>query len=265
MRSAIDAGQNLLLMTLDTLRFDVAASGLDSGMTPTFAQLLPATGWERRHTPGSFTYAAHAAFFAGFLPTPTDPGEHERTLALSFEGSTTIGQSTCVLDGPDIVTGLRARGYHAICVGGVGFFNLRTPLSRSLPGLFDAAYWDDSTGVTDVASFENQIRALAELLADAPTGAPLFVFLNVAALHQPNCIYSPGAVEDSPATQRDALAAVDRALPDLVSLLCSRGTWRVIACSDHGTAYGEDGHVGHRIAHEVIWTVPYAEFEIGAA
>ena len=33
-----------------------------------------------------------------------------------------------------------------------------------------------------------------------------------------------------------------------------------IVCSDHGTAYEEDGHTGHRVAHEVVWTVPYAEF-----
>lgn len=34
----------------------------------------------------------------------------------------------------------------------------------------------------------------------------------------------------------------------------------VIVCSDHGTAYGEAGHTGHRIGHEVVWTVPYGEF-----
>ena len=33
-----------------------------------------------------------------------------------------------------------------------------------------------------------------------------------------------------------------------------------IVCSDHGTAYGEDGYTGHRIGHEVVWTVPYGEF-----
>jgi|GEM_PF-4288067 hypothetical protein len=26
-----------------------------------------------------------------------------------------------------------------------------------------------------------------------------------------------------------------------------------------GTAYGEDGYHGHRLAHPVVWTVPYAE------
>jgi hypothetical protein len=34
----------------------------------------------------------------------------------------------------------------------------------------------------------------------------------------------------------------------------------VILCSDHGTAYGEDGYFGHRVSHPVVWTVPYAEF-----
>ena len=33
-----------------------------------------------------------------------------------------------------------------------------------------------------------------------------------------------------------------------------------IVCSDHGTLYGEDGYTGHRLAHPVVWEVPYAEF-----
>jgi len=43
--------------------------------------MLPASGWERRHSPASFTYAAHQAFFAGFLPTPASPGPHPRLFA----------------------------------------------------------------------------------------------------------------------------------------------------------------------------------------
>ena len=35
-------------------------------------------------------------------------------------------------------------------------------------------------------------------------------------------------------------------------------------CSDHGTAYGEDGYWGHRLSHPVVWTVPYAEFALDA-
>ena len=32
----------------------------------------------------------------------------------------------------------------------------------------------------------------------------------------------------------------------------------MVICSDHGTAYGEDGYTGHRLAHPVVWDVPYA-------
>jgi hypothetical protein len=49
-------------------------------------------------------------------------------------------------------------------------------------------------------------------------------------------------------------------VPRLVATMTSRGRpCAAIICSDHGTAYGEGGHTGHRIAHEVVWTVPYAE------
>lgn len=40
--------------------------------------------WERRPTPVSFTYAAHQAFFAGFLPTPDRAGKHPRLFVLSL-------------------------------------------------------------------------------------------------------------------------------------------------------------------------------------
>ena len=47
---------DVLFLTLDTLRYDVACGAMDQGRTPHFRDLLPG-GWERRHTPGSFTLA----------------------------------------------------------------------------------------------------------------------------------------------------------------------------------------------------------------
>src|SRR5258708_17428900 len=69
---------DVLLVTLDTLRYDVAQEALRQGRTPNLAAVLPGGRWEKRHTPGSFTYAAHQAFFAGFLPTPARAGKHPR-------------------------------------------------------------------------------------------------------------------------------------------------------------------------------------------
>ncbi len=144
--NALVGTHDLLLLTLDTLRYDVAREELEAGHTPTLAALLPGGRWEERHSPASFTYAAHQAFFAGFLPTPVTPGRHPRPFALRFEGSETTGPGTCVLDAPDLVTGLAGRGHHTVCIGGTGFFNQKNPLGRVLPGLFSEAHWAPELG-----------------------------------------------------------------------------------------------------------------------
>ena len=116
---------DILFMTIDTLRYDVAMLALENGETPNLARHLPAKTWEQRQTPGSFTYAAHHAFFAGFLPTPAAPGSHARLFAARFAGSESTAATTFVFDTPDIVSGLASHGYRTICIGGVGFFNRR--------------------------------------------------------------------------------------------------------------------------------------------
>jgi hypothetical protein len=251
---------DILLMTLDTLRYDVARDTLAAGRTPNLAAVLPGGQWDMRHSPGSFTYAAHHAFFAGFLPTPSAPGPHPRLFAARFAGSETTSDTTFVFDAPDIVTGLAQVGYHTGCIGGVGFFNQQTPLSRVLPGLFAESYWETRLGVTDPRSTEHQVRLAVDILERISPDRRVFLFVNVSALHQPNCCYLPGATKDTIASQAAALAYVDGQLPPLFDALRRRGPTLTIICSDHGTAYGEDGYTGHRLAHPVVWTVPYAEF-----
>ena len=83
---------------------------------------------------------------------------------------------------------------------------------------------------------------------------------NFAAIHQPNWFYGSNTPQDTLHTHGEALEAVDRALAPLFALCRQRRETFCVICSDHGTAYGEDGHFGHRVAHEVVWNVPYAEF-----
>jgi len=250
---------DLLLLTLDTLRYDVAQEAWRQGCTPNLARRMPPTGWEPRHTPGSFTYAAHAAFFAGFLPTPAYPGNHPRLFAMQFPGSATATADTCVLQADNLVTGLAERGYQTICIGGVGFFNKCSPLGRVFPALFAESYWSKELGVADPESTANQVRLAAQVLSRLPRERRVFLFLNISALHQPNCFYLTGAREDTLDSHRAALEYVDRELPPLFAALAERNSGFGVVCSDHGTAYGEEGYIGHRLAHPVVWTVPYAE------
>ena len=258
--SQLVGSHDILLMTLDTLRYDVAINALMSGKTPNIAALLPDGQWERRHTPGSFTYAAHHAFFAGFLPTPVEPGRHPRLFAAQFPGSVTTTESTFVFDTPDIVSGLAQIGYHTICIGGVGFFNKQSALGNALPSLFAESHWSPEMGVTSPRSAEEQITLAVERLASQPPSRRVFLFINISAMHQPNYFFLPGAEQDSVESQAAALAYVDRQLPNVFSALRRRAPTLVVMCADHGTCYGEDGYYGHRLAHPQVWDVPYTEF-----
>lgn len=259
---------DLLLVTLDTLRYDVAAELAAEGRIPHLASRLPGGVWDKRHAPGSFTYASHQAMFAGFLPTPAAPGPHRRLFAARFAGSETTAEGTFVFDTPDLVSGLAAAGYHTVCVGGVGFFNKRGPLGSVLPGLFQESHWEPEFGVPSPTSFEAQVACAEKVIAGLPPDRRLFLFVNVSALHQPNWFHLPGATReagDSRATHAAALEYVDRHIGRLFSALSDRGPGFAIVCSDHGTAHGDDGYTGHRLGHEVVWTVPYTHFFLEAS
>ncbi|MFE7515261.1 STM4013/SEN3800 family hydrolase [Streptomyces sp. NPDC057540] len=261
--NAIVGSHDLLLVTLDTLRYDVAAELAAEGRIPNLARHLPGGVWERRHAPGSFTYASHQAIFAGFLPTPAAQGPHPRLFAARFAGSESTAAGTWVHDTPDIVSALAGAGYRTVCVGGVGFFNRQPPLGSVLPGLFEESHWEPSFGVASPRSFESQVACAEEVVAGMPREERLFLFVNVSALHQPNWFHLPGATReagDSRETHAAALEYVDRHIGRLFAAMSRRRPCFAIVCSDHGTAYGEDGFTGHRLGHEVVWTVPYAQF-----
>ena len=253
---------DVLMITLDTLRYDVALAAAEAGETPVLTKAMGGQPWEKRHTPGTFTYAAHHAFLAGFLPTPARPGRHPRLFAAAFAGSETTVETTAVFEAPTIVAGFRGAGYRTVCIGGVGFFNPATPLGRVLPGLFDEAHWSRALGVTDPRSTEHQVNLARERLAAFPVPRRVFLFINVSALHQPNRFYLAGAQEDGIDTHRAALRYVDGALAPLFEAFRARGPTLALIMSDHGTAYGEDGYYGHRLSHPSVLDVPFAAFVI---
>lgn len=254
MKELVARKADILLITLDTLRYDAAQSAWEAGQLTTLAPHLKKDGWEERHSPASFTYAAHHAFLAGFLPTPIGPGPHPRLFAADFAGATSTTEQTFAFEEASLPEALQARGYHTVCIGGTGFFNGQNALSRVLPGLFQESHWRPELGVTDPQSPRHQV---AQALA-CRDERPNFTLLNVSAIHQPNRFYT-GAAEDNLESHRAALVAVDQALAALFQV---QRTTFVIVCSDHGTAYGEDGYHGHRLGHPVVWTVPYAHFTL---
>lgn len=252
---------DVLFITLDSLRYDVAQTALEAGETPNLARLLGEENWERRHTPSTFTYGAHTAFFAGFLPSPACPEgvSDDRLFATRFPGSRTTGPRTLKFTEADIVSGFAANGYRTICIGGVGFFNKASALGSILPALFQESWWSPRLGVADPSSTKHQVRLACERIEACPKEKRLFLFLNISACHTPTRIFVKGAAVESVETQRAALRYVDTCLPPLFDVMTSRSDVLCIICSDHGEAFGEDGYFGHRLAHEKVWDVPYLE------
>lgn len=254
---------DILFITLDTLRYDVAQNELEKGNLPNIENIIKSKTWEKRHAPGNFTYASHHAFFSGFLPTPASPGVHPRLFASEFAGSETTKKNTFVFEESNLVEALSAKGYHTICIGGVGFFNKKSPLASVFPDMFDESHWDESFGVTDKDSAKNQIEFAVKRYESALKNKPdshVFLFINISALHQPNYFYVENEKNDSIKTHAAALRYVDSQLGVLFETMKKRNKLFGIICSDHGTTYGEDGYTGHRLAHEAVWNIPYADF-----
>lgn len=249
---------DIVLITLDTLRYDVAQALFESGRLKNIQAYLPNSGWEKRHAPGSFTYAAHHAVFAGFFPTPVHNPKQERLFATNFAGSETASEHTFLFDQETIVAGLQENGYHTACIGGVGFFNQQTALSRVFPNMFLERYWQTEFGVTEKKSTEYQFKKAQEIVNTCPNER-LFLFINISAIHQPNCLYLDGMNEDNILTHAAALEYVDSQWHLLTKAFEQRPVLFLLM-GDHGTAYGESGYTGHRLAHEVVWDVPYAQY-----
>lgn len=251
---------NILFMVLDALRYDVAQQQFEQGNLPNFAKYLPPGGWEKRYTPGSFTYAAHKAFFAGFLPTKTHARITPRLFAAAFQGSESTTTNTFTFQEADFITALSNRGYATACVGGVGFFNKLNSISREFPGLFKDSFWSMELGVTHKKSTENQFNLARNWLGRI--AYPYCLFINVSAIHQPNYFYLNDNKEDNIESHAAALRYVDSQLPILMNEIERSSPCFCIICSDHGTAYGEDNHWGHRNGHASVMEVPYTHFLI---
>ncbi|MFD9812531.1 STM4013/SEN3800 family hydrolase [Streptomyces sp. NPDC059080] len=260
-REIITTGTNILFVTLDSLRYDVAQHAHALGETPHLARLLPGTGWERRTTPGTFTLPAHTAFFHGFLPKLPTPHQPPRLWECRPPAFKSVRPPTFVLDAPSLPAGLAQHGYRSVCIGGVTYFSRETPLGNVLPDMFDEDHWQPAFGTAEPDSTRHQAD-YALHLADRYRDRPLFLFLNVSATHVPHSHYL-GHSSDTAHSQRAALAYADVHLGRLITTFTARQRWLIILCADHGDAYGDDGFHGRGIIHPAVTTVPYSAFVLG--
>ncbi len=252
---------DILFICLDTLRYDVAVDEEARGGTPVLNRYGK---WEKRHAPGNFTYPSHMAMFAGYLPSPAKPTPLMEREKLFFPKNVGMGSKapakSFAFKGATIIEGLAHVDYETICIGGVAFFNKRSEIGRVMPNYFNKSYWHPSFGCTVMNSATNQVDFALKKLGELEDNKRVFMYINLCAIHYPNYHYVEGKKADDVETHAAALRYVDSELERLFEGFKKRNKTFVIACSDHGTCYGEDGYQFHCLSHEIVYTVPYKHF-----
>lgn len=153
--------KDILFICLDTLRYDVAVQEEKAGTTPVLNQYGP---WEKCQAPGNFTYPSHHAMFAGFMPCRYDAKNVADRELLFFPRQIGLGnkvpEGAYGFSGSTIMEGLAADGYDTWCVGGVAFFDKRSPIGKVFPGYFKKSYWNPSFACPVKESTKNQVDFL---------------------------------------------------------------------------------------------------------
>lgn len=253
---------DILFICLDTLRYDAAILESQEGGTPVLDGYGP---WKKCQAPGNFTYPSHQAMFAGFLPCGFETkrlAERELLFYPHHIGlRRKVPEGSYGFEGRTIMEGLEKEGYETWCVGGVAFFDKRSEMGKVFPGYFQKSYWNPSFACPVRESTKNQVDFILKKAGAVKDRRPIFLYLNVDAIHEPNHFYLEGAVRDDLESHRAALRYVDGQLGRLFDgWKRLRGGAFVICCSDHGTCYGEDGCWSHGINHPAVLTVPYKHF-----
>ena len=299
---------DVILVSLDTTRADhLSTYGYKRETSPNLTAFADdALLFTQARSPAGWTLPGHASMLTGLYPS-----RHGAQLAGTWqEGESIDGRRNVAYplaaDRTTLAEALRDHGYRT-----AGFVANFSYLYRDYGIAQGFGHYEDAPGLllrvhppvirlarAFAPSFclkpyrdARDINAAALTWLDqAPTGRPVFMFLNYMEPHQPwmaDAPYDRWAWEQAGASalaQRDLythevrrfapdelgfivasydgqLAAMDAALGELMAALRSRGRYEdalVIVTADHGELLGEHGSVGHmgRMLYEPLVHVP---------
>lgn len=249
---------SVLLITLDSLRFDTAARG----------PVLPGLGAPTRAmAPGYFTFASHAAMWVG--ATPGVPGlrrpfldpKWQRLFRMVNRRIPPQPGDGFSLPGRNIVDGFGQLGYRTCGTGAVDWFDPETPTGAWLTEDFQHFFFSRRRGALD--------EQLAWMGAQLDAGAdPTFCFLNVGETHVPYFhAGAPWSEQDNPCVpygENNCRATCELrqgacfafAASRLAPLLAAFAGATALVTADHGDCWGEDGLWEHGSWHPKTMEVP---------
>ena len=244
-------GCNVLLVTIDTLRYDrVGAFGGRAGLTPNLDHLAESgLRMTRAYTPAPLTLPAHASIL-----TAVSPPVH----GLRANGLFRLGPSL-----PTLATVLRGAGYRTGAFVGAFVLDARFGLNRGFD-VYDDRYGEKSS--SDLAEgaerrAEDVIKpALAWILG--PTHDPQsrwFAWVHLYDPHEPYRAPEPFASRYEPYDAE--VAYTDAMIGRLLDQLRAAGQLErtlVVMTGDHGESLGEHGERTHGVfTYDVTMKVPW--------
>ena len=255
---------SVLFLTLDSCRFD---SFRDANI-PSLKAIAPLY---KAQSPSYFTYGSHAAFWMGFTPGITSRGKvpllnpkSGKLFRMNHSAASSHGDDAFHLCGSNIVEGFSHRGYYTLGSGAVAWFDKTTATGSVLTSPFDEFLYSGNTW-----SLRTQLSWLFDKLLTHGQDRPVFVFLNVGETHVPYwhedadwapwpspCLPFGGSQCSRRESRRRQIACLEWVDSELVSLLDAFQPCTILACSDHGDCWGEDGLWEHGISHPSTLTVP---------
>jgi len=252
---------SFLFITLDSCRYDTFRDARVPNLK-SVGDLHAAVA------PGYFTYSSHQAMFVGFTPgvfarpEPYVNPRHGKFFRM-------VGpvpwrpDDFMVLEGANIIHGLKRLGYLTLGTGAVSWFDPRTETGRVLTRDFHRFFYPGNT-----YSLPQQMDwALRQLRA--ASDRRVFLFMNIGETHIP--YYHQGApwkLEDNPCVgmeparndaarcRRQQTACLEFADAQLKEILESFRGASILVCADHGDAWGEDGLWAHGFHHPKVLEVP---------
>lgn len=246
------AEQNVLLVTVGTLRADALGSYGGPAATPNLDRLAAAgVRFEFAHAHAVVTLPSHASILTGLYPF--EHGIHDNAGYRLPEESLTLAAM------------LRAEGF------ATGAFVGASPLDSrfGLDNGFDV--YDDRFGYAEGPSDFTVAERPAEAVVEAARtwiesqSEPWFAWVH---LFDPHAVYSPPPPFDAryaASPYHGEVAYTDHALGPLLDLGASEGRpTLVVVTADHGEALGEHGERTHGLfAYEATLRVPLVVAQIG--
>ena len=224
------SAQNVLLVTIDTLRADsVGAYGAVSARTPVLDGLAhDGLRVDRAWTTAPITLPAHASVLTGLYP----PGHGARHNGIAVTPAV-----------PTLATVLKAAGFATAAFVSAFPLDRRFGLARGFD-VYDDEMPREGSGRpgNERAGADTVTRAIAWL--ETHRRSRFFLWVHLFEPHAP--YGTPGSSATVPQRYAEEVATADRQVGRLLAALNDAAvSTLVVATADHGEAFGEHDEIGH--------------------